>query len=176
MYGAFAVAHLLRERGCEATVVGGDFAIFAPTRDGKSAAFHGFGGSSDPGTASHYWVESCDRVVDASTLLLHKTTDQVIVQLPVVYWPLADALPRYIRYNEKLRVHKDAEFSTVLEQREMAATVVDACRLRLSKTSVLSKPAVLDGPGYVSRAKAKDAWANAAAEFEANLSYGPPPF
>lgn len=176
MYGAFALAHLLRERGFEATVVGGDFTIFAPTRDGRSAAFHGFRGSSEPGTASHYWVESADRVVDASTLLLHKTTDQNIVRLPVVYWPLAEAFPRYIRYKERMRARKDAEFSTVLEQREMAATVVDACRRRLSKASMLSKPAILDGPGYVFGAKAKDSWANAAAAFEADLSYGPPPF
>lgn len=175
MYGAYALAHLLRERDFGATVVGGDFAIFVPARDGKSAAFHGFGGSNEPGTASHYWVESDGRIIDASTLLLHRTTDQLIVRLPVVYWPVGQTLPRYLRYAERMRAHEDAEFSTVLEQRETAEAVVEGCRRRLMNRSAYHKPEVLDGPDYVIRTRAKNAWAKAAAEFDANLDYGPPP-
>ena len=175
MYGAYALAHLLRERDFGATVVGGDFAIFVPTRDGKSAAFHGFGGSNEPGTASHYWVESDGRIVDASTLLLHRTTDQLIVRLPVVYWPVGQTLPRYLRYAERMRAHEDAEFSTVLEQRETAAAVVDGCRRRLSGRALPTKQEVLDGPKYIFRSKAKNAWSKAAVEYETNTSYGSPP-
>lgn len=176
MYGAYAVAHLLREQDFGATVVGGDFAMFVPARDGRSAAFHGFGGSNEPGTASHYWVESDGRLIDASTLLLHKTTDQTIVRLPIIYWPVEQPLPRYIRYAEAMRAHRDAEFSTVLDQRETAEAVVEGCRRRLSNRSAHSKPEILDGPEYVFRAKARNTWSKAAAEFDANLSYGPPPF
>jgi subtilase family serine protease len=42
--------------------------------------------------------------------------------------------------------------------------------------SAYQKPEVLDGPDYVIRAKAKNAWAQAATEFDANLDYGSPPF
>ncbi len=175
MYGAFALAHLLREMDFEATVVGGDFAIFVPARDGRSAAFHGFGGSNEPGTASHYWVESCGRVVDASTLFLHTTTDQDIVRLPVIYWPISQELPRYLRYSAIMRADKGAEFSTVLEQREKAAAVVDGCLRRLSGRALPSKQEVLDGPKYVFRTKAENAWSKAAVEYETNTSYGSPP-
>lgn len=176
MYSAYALAHLLREQDREATVVGGDFAIFAPARDGKSAAFHGFGGADEPGTASHYWVESEDRLVDASTLLLHQTTNQAIVRLPIVYWPIIRKLPRYIRYVETMRAHRDAEFSTISEQRETAEAVIDGSRRRLSNKGMQTKSDVLDGPEYIVRAKAKSAWAKAAAEYEANSRYGQPPF
>lgn len=176
MYSAYALAHLLREQDREATVLGGNFAIFAPSRDGKSAAFHGFGGSDEPGTASHYWVESEGRLIDASTLLLHQTTDQAIVRLPIVYWPMIKKLPRYVRYAETMRAHRDAEFSTISEQRETAEAVIDGSRRRLSNKGIQTKSDVLDGPEYIVRAKAKSAWAKAAAEYEANLSYGQPPF
>lgn len=176
MYGAHALANLLREQGCEATVVGGDFAIFVPSRDGQSAAFHGFGGSNDPGAASHYWVESDGRLVDASTLMLHRTTDQAIVRLPIVYWPVEQKLPRYIRYAEAMRAHRDAEFSTILEQRETAEAVIEGGRRRFSKKVAHSKPEILDGPNFVFGANAKSSWAKAAAKYEVNLSYGPPPF
>ena len=125
MYGAYALAHLLQEMDFEACVVGGDFAIFVPTQDGRSAAFHGFGGSSEPGTASHYWVETGGRLIDASTLSLHTTTNQNIVRLPIVYWPISESFPRYLRYSGKMRALKDAEYSTIAEQCETASAVVD---------------------------------------------------
>lgn len=143
---------------------------FVPARDRKSAAFHGLGGFKESGTTFHYWVESDGRLIDASTLLLHKTTDQSIVRLPVVYWPVEQPLPRYIRYAEAMRAHRDAEFSTVLEQRKTAEAVVEGSRRRLSNRSVHSKPEILDGPSYVVGTKAKNPWAKAAAEFDANLS------
>lgn len=178
MYGAFALAHLLRDATFEATVIGGDFAIFVPTRDGKSAAFHGFGGSTKLGTTSHYWVESEGRLLDASTLLLHTTTLQNIVRLPVVYWPVSKSLPRYIRYDKKMRAYAGAEFSTIPEQRETATAVVEECRRRMKVGSrtVTTKLEVLDGPEFVFRARARNSWAKAAADFETNTRYGPPPF
>ena len=170
------MAHLLQEMDFEACVVGGDFAIFVPTQDGRSAAFHGFGGSSEPGTASHYWVETGGRLIDASTLSLHTTTNQNIVRLPIVYWPISESFPRYLRYSGKMRALKDAEFSTIAEQCETASAVVDGCRRRLSGTALPSKAEVLDGPKYVFRNRAKSAWSKAAREYETNTGYGSPPF
>jgi hypothetical protein len=69
-----------------------------------------------------------------------------------------------------MRAHRDAEFSTVLEQRKTAEAVVEGSRRRLSNRSVHSKPEILDRPSYVVGTKAKNPWAKAAAEFDANLS------
>ncbi len=116
MYGAFALAELPRDHSFEAIVAAGDFAIFTPARNGGSVAFHGFRGSTELGTESHYCVESEGRIIDVSPFLLQSTTQTQIVQPPAIYWLANEPLPRYLRYVTRMRVSKKAAFSAVPEQ------------------------------------------------------------
>lgn len=177
MYGAYALAALFREASYEATVVGGDFAIFIPSHDNSSAAFHGFGGSEVVGTLSHYWVESGKHIVDPSPLLLHMTTTQHLANRPVVYWPLSEPFPRYLRYIPKMKISHDAEFSTVPQQCDAATLFTNKCRQRLTtQRGVMTKSfSVLDGKEYIFRTKKPDTWTKAAKQYETNTSYGEPP-
>ena len=178
MYGAYALAALLRDAQYPATIVGGDFLVFTPTVDGQSAGLHGFGGSTTVGTASHYWVESEKRLVDPSPMMLPLTTSTQIIKPPAIYWPLDTPFPRYIRYVARMRMSPAASFSLVPEQCSKADAIVEEFRQQMhgTRTPVITKFPVLDGPDYIRRYGAKDKWAHAAARFEDTPSFGEPPF
>lgn len=178
MYAAYALAALLRDAGYQAIVVGGDFLAFVPNRDGLEAAFHGFGGGVDAGTASHYWVESENRLLDTGPLLLPQTAAKPIETPPAVYWPLEADLPRYLRYNPRMRMAPDAVFSTIREQCEKAENLIDDCRrrMRTAKGTGPTKLALLDGPNYTRLNARSDAWASAAWRYENSPQFGDPPF
>jgi len=146
MYGAYALAALLRDAQYPAIIVGGDFLVFTPSRDGQSAGLQGFGGSTTVGTASHYWVESEKRLVDPSPMMLPPTTSTQIVKPPAIYWPLDTPFPRYLRYVAKMRVSPDAVFSRVPEQCSKAEAIVEEFRQQMqeTRTSMITKLSVLD--------------------------------
>ncbi len=75
-----------------------------------------------------------------------------------------------------MRTSKDAKFSTVLEQRETTEAFVEGYHRRLVNGSMHPKVEILNGRDYVHRAKAKNLWAKAVAEFDTNLNYGAPLF
>lgn len=174
MYGAFALTALLREHGFNARVAAGDFVIFTPSFDGRSAGFHGFAGTLDSGNEAHYWVESEGRIIDSSPLLLHTTTETKIVQPPLIYWPIEDTLPRYLRYNTKTILSDDAKFSPIAEQCATAEMVIQGSRRRM-KRLLVKKLKILDGPNFIRSANVSDKWSLAAARFEDEKYLGEPP-
>lgn len=166
LYAAFGLRALLKTRGAEATVIGGDVLAFVVSADTQRAGLQGFGFGSDG--PAHYWVEADGLLIDIGPHYLPRGSSYSAAKVPMVAWRKNTPLPPYLRYRESVRYAQDVELvadSAIMER--MKRFIEDCCKRNAAQSGQPKPPAWLltDDGALRAAAKAKDVWALNALRF-----------
>jgi hypothetical protein len=176
-YSAFGIHALLLDAGVEAQIVGGDFGAFIVSPDNRRAAVQGFGFGEEQ--CSHFWVESDGRLLDLGPHYLPRDSSFPVVAMPAVAWPLAEPLPRGLRYRALDRFPPDAGMSSEPIIQARGERFMEACRQRMARQKgALTLPCwMLDGTAtWESRIRRREHWALGLKEFEKRAAPADLPF
>lgn len=178
MYAAYGMRTMLQADGLEADIVYGDVACFAISPDARGAGWQGFANKGE-GPAAHFWIETKGLLLDLGPHYLPAESSWPMAPIPLVRWPLSEALPKYLRYRERGRhaIHIAADPS--LEAR-VAEFVMQCVKLRDSNVPVkMSSPTwqLTGTPSLFTAARLPgNTWARAALEVTMGRPIPPPPF
>lgn len=165
MYASLGIAALLQDTGISAQVVGGDFICTVVSRDGATMTLQGFGGNKD-GPPSHYWVLAADQLLDLGPMYLPYEASFPAAPLPVLRWPTAVNLPKFVLYRERERYTEGVEIQDqVIRQRNVA--FLSHCRSTRDTSRSLQLPTwqLKDSQSLLYSAQKGDVWAKASVEF-----------
>jgi len=176
-YAAMATCNLLADKGIQSEMLGGNFAAFVVSPDGRRAGMSGYGFSREQ--SAHFWVEAAGRYIDIGPHYLPLRPGQVSQAMPPAVWPVIQPLPRYLRYQVLERFLPDARFNPDPEIETRAATFLAKCRERQAKQFGNPKfPRwLLTGPqALLAAASKRDDWAMSAVRFEGGEGFTELPF
>lgn len=175
-FAAHGLRALLRDDDLDAQLVGGKFAAFVMTPDGKRLAVQGFEKARDP--APHFWVEAYGRLIDLGPYLLAFGSDYEVVSMPAVAWDLSLPLPAALRYKASHRLSAESRMSSDPEVCAQSDSFIDRCRTLASTAPAPPLPTWLatDPAALIAAIGRGDAWATGAQKFEQHSQHQALPF
>ena len=176
-FAAFGLRALLRDAGLEAVMVGGQFAAFVVTPDGRRMAVQGFQSGPDP--YPHFWVEAQDRLIDLGPHLLAFGSDYPVVSMPALMWDMSAPLPVALRYKARDRLPADNRMSSDSSVRMQCGAFVERCRGLAADRDYQPTLPTWVAANYASLLAAvgrDDPWACGAKRFEQMGQHHPLPF
>jgi len=169
MYSAFGIHTLLRELGHRPILVGGDFAAFVLSRDGRRASVQGYSSQGRSVESSHYWVELEGTVVDLGTSYLPVESSFPAAAMPATHWDLSFPLPKALQYRPEIQYDPEVELRSSAEITDRMDKFLDLCKKRNEGSLVNSKFdswLLRDPSSLAGAAKRGDLWAAGAIRFE----------
>lgn len=166
-YSTLAMVALLRQEGESAMGVGGNFAGFTLSLDGRRPILKGFATSG--GEMSHFWIETADRLIDPSVHFLPDDATIPSMAMPAVAWPRNEKLPHYLRYKKVAQLAEITQMADGSVVAERGARFIQLC---LDRAAEQAQP--LKFPTWVATgrssvaiaAKRGDPWARGAERFD----------
>ena len=176
-FSAFGTRALLQDAGCDAVLVGGQFAAFVMTPDGSHLAVQGFKSGHEP--HPHYWVEADDRLIDLGPHLLAFGSGYPVVPMPAIAWDMSAPLPSSFRYKAQQRYPANSPMSTDRRLCAQADAFVADCRAMAADRARTPRLPTWMATSYATLLAAverDDPWACGAKRFEQIAQNHPLPF
>jgi hypothetical protein len=168
LYTACAIYTILKEAGVKSVIVGGDVGAFTLSNDGREASLEGFGGSSQD-QQSHYWVEANGILLDPNISYLPNRSRIQRVQMPMIAWHCAYALPKGLQYKDIVRYDENVEFLFPDEFSTRISNFIGQCRKRYQSTAAKKKLStwILSSPeSLLNKARTGDRWSIGVSRFQ----------